>query len=447
MRLHPRRVLGRPVGRRLRLRKVGRVEPRPTALLLVPPDQLLALAPGPALRIGAGPVVEDAPVVRPGEAPPVPVRTVRVAPERPIHPIGSVAARVDPAAARRRAVLPQRGDAGELRPVVGLAGRIRAVDGPRRPAAPARQTGQAGAGRLLGRGRLLAFAPNGTVGVGAPPRVDVPTVDLGQHRLHERFAVCVLRVPPVQGPERLVTGVVALACLRDQPPGELVDEPGLAGGISRGLHGLLAPLEHALGLGEGAFLLHVARGREQEHLGGDLLRIELAPAHLGRVRAPERGGLDLHQVPHDQPLELRQGAALESRVLGAHGGVLSHDEQPLHLPIGHLEPVGEVGVVPGDPREPAPAPVVLRRRPLAVVGLEQAHRVRSGSRAKDRPADGCCGSSPPGWPRPAPPSASSGSRAGCRTASECRWTPGSRRVRGARECRRRAGPCCPGGAA
>src|SRR5262249_56052343 len=51
--------------------EVGHVAPYPLLLGGVPPDQLLPLAPRLPRRVGRGPVVEDPPVGRPGESPPM----------------------------------------------------------------------------------------------------------------------------------------------------------------------------------------------------------------------------------------------------------------------------------------------------------------------------------------------------------------------------------------
>src|SRR5436305_86098 len=85
---------------------------QPAALLLVPPHELLPLRPGPAVGIGRGAVVHDAAVGGPGEAPLGLQRVVG-----PLALAGAVAVRrgedaaVDPAAARRRAVVLQFGEA------------------------------------------------------------------------------------------------------------------------------------------------------------------------------------------------------------------------------------------------------------------------------------------------------------------------------------------------
>ena len=61
LRRHVVRVLGRL--------EVGDVVARPLLFALVPPHVALALRPGPALRVGGGAVVEDAPVRRPCPSP------------------------------------------------------------------------------------------------------------------------------------------------------------------------------------------------------------------------------------------------------------------------------------------------------------------------------------------------------------------------------------------
>src|SRR5216684_2545818 len=58
-----------PVVRRLLAREVGNVVSGPFLALRVPPEILLPLRPGAPIRIGGGPVVQDAAVGRPGEAP------------------------------------------------------------------------------------------------------------------------------------------------------------------------------------------------------------------------------------------------------------------------------------------------------------------------------------------------------------------------------------------
>src|SRR5450755_4820559 len=71
-------------------------------------------------------------------------------------------------------------------------------------------------------------------------------------------------------------------------PAELVEEMQLAAAVTRRLDRLVVPLQHPLGLGEAALLLHMRRGREEEDLGRDALGAQLFGRDLGRV-LPERG--------------------------------------------------------------------------------------------------------------------------------------------------------------
>jgi hypothetical protein len=64
------------------------------------------------------------------------------------------------------------------------------------------------------------------------------------------------------------------------------------------------PLQQPLGVGERAVLLGVGGRRHEEHLGGDLLGAGQAHLDVRRV-VPERRGLDLGRVAHDEPLEVR----------------------------------------------------------------------------------------------------------------------------------------------
>jgi hypothetical protein len=230
-RLDAGRPLRRAVGRRLLLLEVGYVRAGPLALVLVPPDVGLALAPRPALRVGGRPVVEDAPVHRPHPAPlagDVVLLVARLAAGRLVDAV-LVDAGVDPAATHRGAVGLELGEAGQ----------------------------------------------RGAVG-------DAVAVDLAQHVLGVRLVVlAVRRVVPGEvehGPvARLARRREPLA---DQPP-EVEEEPQLRAALARRLDRLLAPLKHPLGLGERAFLLDVRGGGHEEHLGLALLRHDLAGLDLG----------------------------------------------------------------------------------------------------------------------------------------------------------------------
>src|SRR5436190_8186310 len=87
----------------LLFREVGDVVAGPLPFRLVPPDQLLPLAPRLAIRGGGAAVIEDAPVARPGVAPAVAVAAPRLARVRFVLAVED--AGVDPAAAGGGAVI------------------------------------------------------------------------------------------------------------------------------------------------------------------------------------------------------------------------------------------------------------------------------------------------------------------------------------------------------
>src|SRR5215212_2998271 len=111
----PDRILGDSVVRGLVVGALGRAEvgdvfADPLLLLLVPPDVLLALRPGPALGVGRGTVVNEAAVHRPRPGPLGGYPTLLGAGLAAGCLVGlvGVAAGVDPAPARRRAVVFER---------------------------------------------------------------------------------------------------------------------------------------------------------------------------------------------------------------------------------------------------------------------------------------------------------------------------------------------------
>ena len=120
----------RRVAGRFRLGKIRHVETGPFAFFLVPPDELLALAPRFAIRLGAGAIVDDAAVTRPRETPAVTVGTVRLAAVALVDLVRAVAAGVNPAARRGAAVVLQSEVIVELTPVVrGRSGRMKEEGG------------------------------------------------------------------------------------------------------------------------------------------------------------------------------------------------------------------------------------------------------------------------------------------------------------------------------
>src|SRR5438270_13466470 len=107
MLVHPAAVVAGGCIRRLRLGKVGHIEPAPAFLGGIPPDVLLALRPRLSRRIGRGAVVEDTTISPPGEPPlrsHVVVRTRLAVAGQVLPRLGEDAA-IDPDAASCGAVL------------------------------------------------------------------------------------------------------------------------------------------------------------------------------------------------------------------------------------------------------------------------------------------------------------------------------------------------------
>ncbi len=174
-------------------------------------------------------------------------------------------------------------------------------------------------------------------------------------------------------------------------------------------------------------------------------RVRSSPRFTSGESYQKRRGLDLDQVAHDEPLELGERLAVQARVRRADRRVLADDDEALHGVVEHPHHRLVDRVVAGDPRQVVEAEVVPGGRVRAPPGLEQAHGVgahvapeaargavqldellqvlmRVRVRHRDVPRAGCC------------------------TASADRSSPGSRRARAGRGCRRQGGRCCRAGA-
>ena len=90
------------------------------------------------------------------------------------------------------------------------------------------------------------------------------------------------------------------------------------------------PLQQPVGVRERAVLLGVRGRGQEEDLRRDLVGAQLARLDLRRV-APERRALGLDEIAHDEPLQLREGEALELAVCGSDGWVLADEEEALTL--------------------------------------------------------------------------------------------------------------------
>src|SRR5713101_1261257 len=115
----------------------------------------------------------------------------------------------------------------------------------------------------------IAFAIDATEydSVGARLRSGEPTVDLREYGFHVRLAVLVFRIPPIERAQRLIERIVRFLRFRNDTQRELMHEPTFRARITGRIHRFLTPLQHALRLGERAFLLRVTGGRKKEDFG------------------------------------------------------------------------------------------------------------------------------------------------------------------------------------
>src|SRR5215210_5389856 len=194
--VHAARVLVRAVRWRLVSLEVGNVVADPLALCLVPPDILLALAPGLPFRVGGGAVVEDTPVHRPRPAP-LQVRVVAGLAAAGLIDAFGVDSGVDPTPTRRRAVVLELGEPTH---------------------------------RLARLDLVAAYFLEDALYVGLFALAFCRIVP--GHRFYEPVAV-------------LPGSLVQLL----HPAPEVEDEPGVRAGLARGIDGLVVPLQHTLGLG------------------------------------------------------------------------------------------------------------------------------------------------------------------------------------------------------
>src|SRR5919112_5562892 len=116
------------------------------------------------------------------------------------------------------------------------------------------------------------------------------------------------------------------------------DEPGVAPRILGWLDGLVVPLQHALGQGEGAVLLGDQGARHEEDPGGALLGVH-------PVRLPGGRRLDLIGVEDDEPVEVADAITSKPSVWSTYSEVLTEDEAAFHFFVLHPQDRRVVGVV------------------------------------------------------------------------------------------------------
>src|SRR4029079_1781689 len=100
--------------------------------------------------------------------------------------------------------------------------------------------------------------------------VGVRAVDLAQDGVRARLAALVDGVVPGQVLQRAVARIGRAREAFLDAPSELVVEPQVAAAVAGRLDGLVVPLQQPLGVGEGAVLLAVGGGGQEDNLGADV---------------------------------------------------------------------------------------------------------------------------------------------------------------------------------
>ena len=106
---------------------------------------------------------------------------------------------------------------------------------------------------------------------------------------------------------------------------------GLAARIARRIDRLVAKLQQTLRIGEGSVFLGVPAAGNRKTSVPIVFGLKFAAFDFRRV-VPERSGLRLDHVAHDQPFQLRHSFALQAAIGRSHRGILAHDEQASILP-------------------------------------------------------------------------------------------------------------------
>src|SRR5262249_56683319 len=134
-------------------------------------------------------------------------------------------------------------------------------------------------GGAMGRGAAGRRAIAGQLARSAelPPLAYVIAVDLLEHLLGvdliRRRRCAVAPVLPCEMSDRGVPRVPRVAVQRLQASAEVVHEPGVGPAVTWRRHSPVVPLEHALGVREGAVFLDHRGGGQEADLGRDGLRI------------------------------------------------------------------------------------------------------------------------------------------------------------------------------
>ncbi len=154
----------------------------------------------------------------------------------------------------------------------------------------------------------------------------------------------------------------------------MIHEPVFAARIAGRLDGFFAPLQEALGVGEGAFLFGVAGGGKKKYFGADFFGFQFAAFDLRRF-VPEGGGFGFDHLADDQPFQFAKGATFHAGVRAGDSGVLAHDEEAIDFAVEHVEKIALMRVIAGYAGDPVKAIFVFFGGGFAVIGFEQADDV------------------------------------------------------------------------
>src|SRR5436305_912908 len=214
-----------------------------------PPDKFLAFTPWLTVRFRAGAIVNDAAIARPTEAPTVSQIILRLARVRFVHAVSIENARINPCAARGRAISFQFIIIGDLWTMMLLS---------------------------------LTISPKKNAFC-IWLRFGFPAIDLSEHCFHCRLAEFVLRIPPVERAQRFVYRIIGGRGFGDQSQSQLMNEPRVGPRITRGLDRFLAPLQETLRVCERAFFFRMPRRRKEKDFGLNLVCSQLASLDFSRV--------------------------------------------------------------------------------------------------------------------------------------------------------------------
>src|SRR6266700_6683391 len=114
----------------------------------------------------------------------------------------------------------------------------------------------------------------------------------------------------------------------------MVCEPQVRTCITRGINGLIAPLDKSLGIGEAAFFFCRGGCRQKEYLRLNRGWIDCVGMWYWSSM-PERCRLYLVEIAYHHPIQLFEGLALHRRMSTACRWILSKEQVALDFAVEH----------------------------------------------------------------------------------------------------------------